>query len=241
MPSASLIFDVAIPDAGDLNVGLFLLSCSLTVAMITVTVILKPYRSVIPAHSALLCPEEHDPPPEEPPPQPSIHSTPRSSPSSSQDGNPSTSEDQSPLSPPSRSKTHGLYQTKAGEQIDRVLRRTRSFSVHFLSNGAKTIKAGPITLKNQIASKGRTVLHHTRAFTHHPTPIAEEPSSSSGGSDQNSDQSSAAEAESPQKKGSPAPATPAPAVTIDEVRSFHARTFRTAEKPKPHNEGPQAR
>ncbi|OSD01331.1 hypothetical protein PYCCODRAFT_539843 [Trametes coccinea BRFM310] len=107
-----------------------------------------------------------------------------------------------------------------GGQIDRALRRTRSFSVHVLANSAKTLKAGPVTLKNQIASKGKTVLHR-RAMIHHelPAPIREESESSNGevSFDSNSDQSSSDEGQQSQDTASSAGSSSAGSSAADST------------------------
>ncbi|KAI9068333.1 hypothetical protein FKP32DRAFT_156761 [Trametes sanguinea] len=174
--------------------------------------------------------------------QPSAHPPSSASPVPSRSGKNTSAHGEAPSTLITRSKTFALQHMKGGGgQIDRALRRTRSFSVHVLANSAKTLKAGPVTLKNQIASKGKTVLHR-RAMTHHelPAPIREESESSdeevssSSSSSSNADQSSSDEGQQCQKAASSAASssasssaesTPAPPAAVS-----HSPTKRKARR-----------
>ncbi|CDO77689.1 hypothetical protein BN946_scf184969.g40 [Trametes cinnabarina] len=189
MSLSALLLDAPVPEAGghSMPLALLLFSCSLTLAVVSVTIVLKPYRQ--PNLTPSVVNGQNDPGNQE---QSSVHPPPVSHLTASLSQQ-SPSSNEKPPPPPARSKTFALQPMKAAEQIDRALRRTRSFSVHVLANSAKTLKTGPLTLKNQIASKGKTVLHK-RGLTQHqlPAPIVEESSSSHEGvsSCLNSDQSS---------------------------------------------------
>ncbi|KAI0661095.1 hypothetical protein C8Q70DRAFT_1052206 [Cubamyces menziesii] len=155
------------------------------------------------------------PPSRTPSRQPSLNTLPKSSPSPSQTGStpPSTStEDHHPCTAPARSNTHAAHHTRASVQLDRVIRRTCSFSAHLLSNSAKQSKA----LKHQIASRGKLVFHPLRAKTFlrlhaeisHSSSSSRAPSVVAEVSDSNTDQSSSEEEGEPQFTS---PFTPAPA------------------------------
>ncbi|KAI0768754.1 hypothetical protein BD413DRAFT_679467 [Trametes elegans] len=68
---------------------------------------------------------------------------------------------------PARTIASRFQPAKASEQFDRVLRRTRSFSAHILSNSTKPIMRAPTMFMNHtnlLLTKGNRALNPTRTF-----------------------------------------------------------------------------
>ncbi|KAH9894918.1 hypothetical protein C8Q73DRAFT_790117 [Cubamyces lactineus] len=161
--------------------------------------------------------------------QPSLNDLPKSSPSPSQKREaPPSADNEHPCAPPARSNTHAAHHTRASVQLDRVIRRTCSFSAHLLSNSAKQSKA----LKHQIASRGKVVFHPLRAkaLLRLHSDISHSSSRASSVivevSDSNVDLSSSEEERKPQSTSSLAPSaapTPAP-VAAPSSRAAVSRT-----------------